>query len=94
MSRIRRYRLESFRRETKSSGLNTKLSDSWVGPCVIEKRNSPLCLRVNTGERVLQSVHVQLLKKHTPRPPDTSVKRVTTVLEPLIVWNSSMLRPT
>ena len=66
----------------RKSGLNTKLSDSWVGPYVVEKRNSPLSYRVNTGDRVLQSVHVQLLKRYTPRPHDASVKRVTTVLEP------------
>ena len=66
----------------RKAGLNTKLSDSWVGPYTVEKRNSPLSYRVHTGERILQSVHVQLLKKYIPRPEETLVKRVTTVLEP------------
>ena len=50
----------------RKSGLNTKLSDSWVGPYVVEKRNSRLSYRVNSGDRVLQSVHVQLLKQYAP----------------------------
>ena len=66
----------------RKSGTNTKLSDSWAGPYTVEKRNSPLSYRVNTGDRILQSVHVQLLKLYIPRPPEAVVKRVTTVLEP------------
>ena len=31
---------------------------------------------------MLQSVHVQVLKLHSPREPDKEVRRVTTVLEP------------
>ena len=48
----------------RKAGLNTKLSDSWVGPFQVEKRNSPLSYCINTGDRVLQSVYVQLLKKY------------------------------
>ena len=64
------------------SGINTKLANSWAGPYKVEKRNSPLSYPINTGDRVLSSVHVQLLKLHTTRPPEQQVKRVTTVLEP------------
>ena len=46
---------------------------------MVEKRNSHLKYRVNSGDRILQSVHVQLLKLYTPRSPEA---RVTTVLEP------------
>ena len=35
----------------RKAGLNTKLADSWDGPFVIEKRNTPLSYRVNTGDR-------------------------------------------
>ena len=66
----------------RKSGINTKLADSWAGPYKVEKRNSPLSYHINTGDRVLPSVHVQLLKLHTTRPPEQQVKRVTTVLEP------------
>ena len=66
----------------RKSGLNTKLEDSWVGPYTIIKRNSPLSYTVNTGDNVLPSVHVQLLKLHTPRPPEQQVQQVTSVLEP------------
>ena len=60
----------------------SKLSVCWVGPCTVENINSPLSCRVHMGERVLQSVHVQLLKKYIPRPEETLAKIVTTVLEP------------
>ena len=44
--------------------------------------------RVTTGDRVLPSVHVQLLKTYTPREPKQTVKRVTSVLEPDTVVDS------
>ena len=66
----------------RKSGINMKLSDSWAGSYVVEKRISPLSFRVNTGDRTLQSVHVQLLKLYTPRQEEPIVRRVTTVLEP------------
>jgi len=48
----------------------------------VEKRNFPFSYHENTGDRILQSVHVQLLKLYTPRSPEALAKRVTTVLEP------------
>ena len=65
----------------RKSGLNTKLESSWAGPYTVVKRNSPLSYRVNTGDRVIPSVHIQQLKMYTSRPSD-QVKRVTSVLEP------------
>ena len=66
----------------RKAGLNTKLANSWGGPFVIEKRNTPLSYRVNTGDRLLPSVHIQLLKAYTSRAEEPQVRRVTLVLEP------------
>ena len=66
----------------RKSGLNTKLADSWEGPFVVEKHNTPLSYRINTGDRTLPSIHIQQLKDYTPRQEDPKVKRVTSVLEP------------
>ena len=66
----------------RRSGLNTKLSDSWEGPYMREKRNTPLFYRVNTGDRLLQSVHIQLLKEYTPiTETEPQLRRVTSVLD-------------
>ena len=46
------------------------------------KKNLPLSYRISTGDRTIPSVHVQLLKKYTPREQQSSVRRVTTVIEP------------
>ena len=63
------------------SGINTKLADSRLGPFKIVRRNSPLSYKVDTGDRVINSVHIQLLKQYVPRTETAEVKRVTTVLE-------------
>ena len=65
----------------RKSGLNTKLSDSWAGPYSVEKRNTPLSYKINTGDRLLQSVLIQLLKAYAPRDEEPQVRRVTSVLE-------------
>ena len=65
----------------RKSGLNTKLSDSWEGPYQVLKRNTPLSYKVSMGDRVLLSMHIQLLKAYVPRP-EPKVGRVTSVLEP------------
>ena len=65
----------------RKSRLNTKLSDSWECPYQVMKRNTPLSYKVSTGDRVLPSVHIQLLKAYVPRP-EPKVGRVTSVLEP------------
>ena len=36
----------------RKSGLNTKLADSWDGPFLVEKWNTPLSYRINTGNRL------------------------------------------
>ena len=66
----------------RKSGLNTKLADSWEGPYLVMKRNTPLSYKINTGDRILPSVHIQLLEAYTPRQEDPKVQRVTSVLEP------------
>ena len=66
----------------RKSGLNTKLEESWAGPYSILKRNSSLSYRATTGDRVLPSVHIQLLKRYTPRVAEEAVKRVTMLLNP------------
>ena len=66
----------------RKAGLNTKLANSWEGPFTIERRNSPLSYRVNTGDRVIPSVHIQLLKEFIPREDEPRVNRVTSVLQP------------
>ena len=49
------------------AGLNTNLSESWEGPYTVVRKNSPLSYRINTGDRMIPSVHIQLLKKFVPR---------------------------
>ena len=66
----------------RKAGTNTKLSESCDGPFKVEKKNSPLSYRVNTGDRVLPSVHIQLLKEYVQRQSDPRVNRVTSVLDP------------
>ena len=70
----------------QKSSLNTKLEDSWAGPYTVLKNNSPLSYRVTTGDRVLPSVHVQLLKTYTPREPENTDCQA--VLEPDTVVDS------
>ena len=70
------------------SGLNTKLSESWAGPFTIVNKNSALSYRVNTRGRTIASVHIQLLKDYISRKTDSSVNRVTMVLEPDTESNS------
>ena len=66
----------------RKSGLNTTLSDSWEGPYTVEKRNTPLSYRINTGDRIIPSVHIQLLKMYKARQEEPRIRRVTSVLEP------------
>ena len=62
----------------RKPGLDTKLRQSWEGPGTILAKNSPLYYKVDTGSRILKSVHIQLLKKYEQAK---TVKRVTSVLE-------------
>ena len=66
----------------RKSGMNLKLSETWLGPYEIVKKNSPLSYKVNTGSREISSVHIQLLKEYIKRDSSLIAKRVTTVLEP------------
>ena len=66
----------------RKSGPKIKLTESWVGPYTVVKKNSPLSYRFNKGDQTIHYVYVQLLKQYTPREQHSSVRRVTTVLEP------------
>ena len=66
----------------RRSGMNTKLSENWLGPFEVVRKNSTLSYKINTGSWVINSVHIQLLKEYVHRDPALTVKRVTTVLEP------------
>ena len=46
------------------------------------RKNSLLSYRIDTGDRVIPSVHIQLLKKFMPRKTEPRVTRVTSVFEP------------
>ena len=59
-------------------GLDHKLTESWVGPGIILKKNSPVSFKVQTQDRILKTVNIQQLKECVR---DKEVKRVTTVLE-------------
>ena len=62
----------------RKPGLDLKLRESWMGPCTITKKNSPVSYSVQTEDRLIPTVHVQQLKAdHTPR----KVKRVTSILQ-------------
>ena len=61
--------------------INLKLSDSWEGPFVVYKKNSPLSYSVDIGDRKLGSVHVQLLKRYDKSVDTPQIRRVTSVLE-------------
>ena len=65
----------------RKPGLNLKLSDSREGPFKITKRNSPLSYSIDTGDRRIPSVHIQLIKAYN-REEDVMVSRVTSVFEP------------
>jgi len=65
----------------RKPGLNTKLEESWEGPYTVKKRNSPLSYTINVGSRVIQSVHIQLLKQYMSENETLRIERATMVLE-------------
>ena len=66
----------------RKSGMNSKLSETWLGPYTILKVNSLLSYEIDTGSRKINSVHIQLLKEYIEREDRVLVKRITTVLKP------------
>jgi len=65
----------------RKPGLCHKLEDSWEGPFVIVKQNSPLSYMIDTGDRKIPSVHVSLIKSYD-RPEDIAkIGRATSVFE-------------
>ena len=79
----------------RKPGINMKLAESWEGPHTV-KRNSPLSYQIDTGDRVIPSVHVQLLKQYLTKTDNPRVSRVTSVFEPdtvsdtIIDWYSEV----
>ena len=57
--------------------MNLKLAESWEGPFTVTKKNSPLSYSIDTGDRKIPSVHVQLIKKYQK----AQVGRVTSVFQ-------------
>ena len=72
----------------RKSGINTKLAESWLGPFQVVRKNSSLSYKIDTGDRVIHSVHIQLLIEFVPRGQTHEIKRLTTVLEPDMVSDS------
>ena len=78
----------------RKPGMTLKLEDTWEGPFLIFRVNSPLSYGVDLGDRKVPSMHVSLLKKfyeppvttqpseNSPVVTDPRVSRVTSVLEP------------
>ena len=54
--------IREFKKEYKvlmcKFGMNTKLSASWLGSFEVVKKNSSLSYNINTGSRVIGSVHI------------------------------------
>jgi len=65
----------------RKPGMNFKLEETWEGLYKIFRKNSPLSYGVDTGDRRIQSVHVQLMIKYCKREEALRVDRATTVLE-------------
>ena len=61
----------------RKPGLGTKLRESWEGPGVILKVNSPVSYRVQTDKRTMGTVNIQQLKL----AGSEQVKKITTVIE-------------
>ena len=66
----------------RKPGINLKLAESWEGPYTVVKRNSPLSYGIDTGDRNIPSMHVQLLKQFREHLDCPKVARVTSVFEP------------
>jgi len=67
----------------RKPGMCLKLEESWQGPFTISKKNSLLSYAVDVGDRVIPSVHIQLLKRYTDNEQDrVRVERATVVLDP------------
>ena len=61
----------------RKHGLDTKLRESWEGPGVILKVNSPVSYRVQTDKRTMGTVNIQQLKL----AGSEQVKKIATVIE-------------
>ena len=61
--------------------MNLKLSESWEGPFTVTKKNSPLSYGIDTRDRKIPLVHVQLMKRYDREQEHVKVRRVMSVLE-------------
>ena len=66
----------------RKPGINLKLAESWEGPYNVVKCNSSLSYRIDTGNRTIPFVHVQLLKQFREHLDCPKVAGVTSVFEP------------
>jgi len=65
----------------RKPGLCQKLEDSWEGPFVVTKQNSPLSYGIDTGDRKIPSVHVSLLKAYERPEGIAKIGRATSVFD-------------
>ena len=59
-------------------GLDTKLRESWIGPCKVVKKNSSVSYSIQTEDRLIPTVHIQQMKHDCTM---TKVKWVTSILK-------------
>ena len=62
----------------RTPGMNSKLTDAWEGPYIVDKKLGPVTYSLTiTGIKKKKVVHVNTLKEYSER----SVRKITTVLE-------------
>jgi len=67
----------------RKPGSCNKLEESWQGPFIVRAKNSVLSYAIDVGDRVIPSVHIQLLKEHRVNEDEIlQIDRATVVLEP------------
>ena len=66
----------------RKPGMNMKLCETWEGPFRVFKKNNPLSYGIDSGDRKIPSVHVQLMKRFHKEQHSHRVGRVTSVFEP------------
>ena len=62
--------------------MNLKLAERWEGSFTVKKKNSPLSYDIDTGDRRIPSVHIQLMKRYDREQEQTKLGRITSVFEP------------
>ena len=62
----------------RKPALDHKVQESWMGPCTVVKKNSPVSYSIQTAQRLIPTVHVQQLKTDYNTE---QVKKITAVVE-------------